>query len=124
MATTLTAIALDFNGSTAITAVNCTTNGEGVEVSMDSFDRLILMGYNSDTNAATVAIAASDQSDMIRKGITALSTSIGSSAFVFFGPFDSQQYKSSSDTLVVNTTSSGSTNIDWYAFYAPKAKAE
>jgi hypothetical protein len=121
MATTLTAIALELNGSTAITATNATASTSstyGLSVAMDDMSKLVIMAYNSDTAVANITFANSD-SIFIRKGISALSTSIAASAYVFFGPFETQQYKSSSQTLELGSSSTSSSNVSWFAFNLP-----
>jgi hypothetical protein len=122
MATTLTAIALELNGSTAITATNTTlSTGStyGLSVSCDNMSKLVILGYNSDTGTCTDIVFACSDSHYIRRGLTALSTSISSSAYVWFGPFDSMQYKSSSGTLEFGMGSTTSTKVSWFAFTLP-----
>ena len=122
MSTTITAVACELNGSTAISATN-STGQTSMECAFDDFSKLIVLGYNSDTSATTVAFNAGN-SHFVRSGLTALSTSISSSAYVLFGPFDSQQYKSTDGKLIWSSSgSTGSSNVSWYAFNIPAGNA-
>lgn len=118
MASTLVAVALSFNESSTSVEQASTTSGDGWTVSVDDCSKLIIQGYNSDTNACELAINAGG-SPFISIGQGALSTSISSSEYRVFGPFESMRFKSTSNTLVIASTSTASTNVTLRAYLLP-----
>lgn len=118
MATAATALQLQLNGSTAISSVVPGSSNGQVEIVNDDMSKLAVMMYNGDTAAATMELVAGGDI-MLRSGLTALSTSVGSSAYVWFGPFDSMQYKSTSGEIQFNFTSTASTLVQIWAWYLP-----
>lgn len=119
MPTTLSLVSLTVNTSSTSVEAAATYN-DGFTVACDDLSKLILQGYNSDTGVATVSInAATSGSVFIAKGIGALSTSIGSSEYRVFGPFESVRFKSTNLTVVINSTSTCSTNVTFRAYQLP-----
>lgn len=118
MASTLVAVELSFNASSTSFEVASSADGVGWTVSVDDMSKLIVQGYNSDTGVAAIVIA-SGGSPYISRGIGTLSTSIASSEYRVFGPFESMRFKSTSNTLVINSTSTCSTNVTMRAYLLP-----
>lgn len=119
MATTLTAVQLTVNASSTSVEAGASAQ-DGWTLACDDFSKLLVLGYNSDTAAVALSFnAASSGSLFVGKGQGDLSTSIASSEYRTFGPFESYRFKSTSNTLVINCTAAASTKVTLRAYLLP-----
>jgi hypothetical protein len=118
--TAITVTDLTINASCTSVVSAATTAGAGWEATASNFSKLFLLGYNSDTGVAAITInAASSGTDWAGKGIGSLSTSIASSEYRVFGPFEGFRFASTNGSLQIDSDSTCSTLVSFYAWLLP-----
>jgi hypothetical protein len=117
MGSTMTLVSLNFNASSSSVEVTA-SNTDGFQVACDNLSKLLLLAYNNDTGVASVSVLAGG-APYIGIGVGNLTTSIAGKEYRVFGPFEGTRFKSSNATVVINSTSTASTNVTFRAYLLP-----